>query len=122
MKCKHLLALCLFLAVCLLAGCSTQSKETEPSIEETQPVSEPIRQLTCIHAEAQPTIVPSGEGCVLLCWTDYRVNATHLDLVDTGSETVKHSAGEPATRNCVEIVFRTAPSALYHMDETDSFF
>lgn len=122
MKCKHLLALCLFLAVCLLAGCSTQSKETEPSIEETQPVSEPIRQLTCIHAEAQPTIVPSGEGCVLLCWTDYRVNATHLDLVDTGSETVKHSARRTGYQELRGNRFSDGSFALYHMDENRFFF
>lgn len=90
------LTLCVLLAVSLLAGCSrpgeiTQSPSdgTMPPIEETQTALEPIQQLTCVHAETIPNIIPAGDGCVLLCWTDDQATTTYLNLVDTAKDTVK---------------------------------
>ncbi len=113
---------CFFMAVCLLTGCTGPGDKTQSHTEGKLPDSEPVRQLTSVKMDTMPNIVPAGEGCVLLCRTDYDVNTTYLDLVDTGSDTVKASAQRSGYQDLREYCVSDESFVLYSMDESRFYF
>ena len=82
-------ALCLIL---LLTGCAsgTQSSGsavvTEPPA--TEPPAEPVKTLSCIEMESMPTMVPTGDGMLAACWTDFEGSTTHVVMIDTENDAV----------------------------------
>lgn len=82
--------LSLLIIAALLFGCSAQEgKDDDKTIQETGLA--PVAQLTCAEPESLPTIIPAGNGCILLSWSDSQGTKTNLRLVDINRDTVKRS-------------------------------